>query len=81
MGTENATPLSAAPNTNWVNATFLMLDLEVVNFFGVRKAVNLAKPGTRAVNVLFAARGKFPASRGVRILAHPEKDGGDEVNR
>ena len=25
MGTENATPLSAVPNTNWVNATFLWL--------------------------------------------------------
>jgi hypothetical protein len=44
MGTENATLLSAVPNTNWVNATL---------FLGDREAVNSAKPGTRAVSVLF----------------------------
>jgi hypothetical protein len=58
-----------------------MGDRKAVNFLADLEVVNFAKPDTRAVSVVFAERGKFPASRGVRILAHPEKDGGDEVNR
>jgi len=44
MGTKNATLLSAVPNTDWVNATL---------FLGYLAKDNPAKPGTRAVSVLF----------------------------
>jgi hypothetical protein len=54
---------------------------QAVSFLGDREAVNSAKPGTRAVSVFFLQRAtSFQLPGGVRILAHPEKDGGDEVN-
>jgi hypothetical protein len=37
MGTINATPHFAEPNTNWVNATFLWVTA-AVNFLGDREA-------------------------------------------
>jgi hypothetical protein len=49
MGNENATLLFVVSNTNWVNATFLMGDLEEVNLSVDREAVYPPKPGTRVV--------------------------------
>jgi hypothetical protein len=44
------------------------VDLKEANLSGDREAVNPAQPGTRAVGVLiYAARGEFPASRGVYL--------------
>ena len=82
MGNENATLLFAVPNTNWVNATLFMGDLKEVNLSGDREAVSPAKPDTQAVCALiYAARGEFPASRGVLSLTHPEEVGGNEVKQ
>ena len=82
MGTENATPLFAVPNTNWVNATFSWLTSKEANLSGDGEAVNLAKPGTRAVCVLIhAMRGEFPASREVLSVTHPEQVGSKEVKQ
>ncbi len=82
MGNENATLLFAAPNTSWVNATLFMGDLEEVNLSSDCETANPAKPGTRAVCVLiYAARGEFPASRGVLSRTHPEEVGGNEVKQ
>ena len=77
MGTEIATLLSAVPNTNWVNATFSWITSK-----GQFLDRTPAKPGTRAVSVLFSQRAaSFQLPGGVLILAHPEKDGGNEVNQ
>jgi hypothetical protein len=82
MGNENAMLLFAVPNTNWVNATLFVGDLEEVHLSVDHQAVNPAKPGTRAVCVLiYAARGEFPASRRVLSLTHPEEVGGNEVKQ
>jgi hypothetical protein len=61
-------------------ASFLR-DRQAANLLGNRQVVNSAKPGTRAVSVLFLQSAtSFQLPGGVRILAHPEEDGGDEVN-
>jgi hypothetical protein len=58
-----------------------MGDRQAAGFLGNRQAVNSAKPGTWAVSVLFLqCAASFQLPGGVLILAHPEKDGGDEVN-
>ena len=55
---------------------------EEVDLSGGGEAVNPAKPGTRAVCVLFlAVRGEFPDSRGVLSLTLPEEVGGNEVKQ
>jgi hypothetical protein len=73
MGTETATLLFAVPNTHWGECNDLMVELKEANLSGDCEAVNPAKPGTRAVGVLiYAARGEFPASRGVLSITYPE---------
>jgi hypothetical protein len=47
-------------------------------FVGEFEAVDFLEPG-RFVSFSHAARGEFPASRGVLSLTHPEKVGGNEV--
>jgi hypothetical protein len=70
MGTENATLLCAVPNTNWVNATLFMADRKAVNSRGDREAVEPAKPGTRAVCVLFKRRAVSFLLPGESYLSH-----------
>jgi hypothetical protein len=79
MGTENATPLSAVPNTNWVNATFLWLTSKrpISRVTAKRSPQQTRHPG----GLFHAARGEFPASRAVLSLTHPEEIGGNEVKQ
>jgi hypothetical protein len=80
MGTVSATMLFAVPNTDRVNAIFSWVTSKWTISWDDREAVNPAKPGTQAVRALFsAARGEFPAPRGVLSLTHPEGVGGNEV--
>jgi hypothetical protein len=79
MGTVNATPLSAEPITTLGEYNIFMDDLFVG---GTRSGP--AKLRTRAIasfSYAYAARGQFPASRGVLFLTHPEEVGGDEVKQ
>lgn len=60
MGTTIATLPIAVPNTTWVNATSLC---------AVSKRLAIESPAAgRCVPFLNAARGEFPAPRGVLIL-------------
>ncbi len=77
MGTVNATLLSAGPSTAWVNATFSWL----ISSWGEREAGQPSCAPGRFASVYHAARGEFPASRGVLILTHPEEVGGNEVRQ
>jgi hypothetical protein len=75
MGTETATLLFAVPRyrASLGECNDLMVYLKEANLSGDREAVSPAKPGTRAVCVLLsAARGEFPASRGVLSIPYPE---------
>jgi len=67
MGTVNATLLSAEPITTWVNATFSWLTTS----WGELEAGQPSRAPGRSTFFCLAARGVFPASRGVLILTHP----------
>jgi hypothetical protein len=82
MGTENATPLFAVPNTNWVNATFLWLTSKRPISRVTAKRSTQPNPAPGAVCVLIhAVRGEFPASREVLSVTHPEQLGSNEVKQ
>ena len=76
MGIAIATLLFAVLNTTWVIATFL---------WGLRgKSRWLMQQNAASRNQVsstIAARGEFPASRGVLFLTWPEMAGGDEVKQ
>ncbi len=75
MGTVNALPLFAKPNTNWVNATSLW----VTSTRSIEATQPTRHPGWMCPSL--AARYVFLASRGVLILAQPEAAGGNEVGK
>jgi hypothetical protein len=79
MGTENVKLLTAVPNTNWVNATFLWLTSKrpISQVTAKRSTQQTRHPG--GLCPIHVARGEFPASRAVLSLTHPEEVGGNEV--
>jgi hypothetical protein len=79
MGTVNATPLSAEPITTLGEYNIFMDDLFVGE---LEVGQPSCAPGRFAsFSYTHAARGQFPASRGVLFLTHPEEVGGDEVKQ
>ena len=76
MGTVNALPLFAEPNTNWVNAT-LCMGAPTRSFFGAAQTAR----HTHGRCPSLAAQYVLLASRGVLILAWPEAAGGNEVGK
>lgn len=63
MGTEIATLLSAVPNTNWVNATFLWVTSQW-SITGASAKGSIPNPTLGRLVPVFAACVEFPASRG-----------------